>query len=188
MRLILFTFPLAIGLGYVLGGRLSNLGRVSFRWPLAGLLGVALQFAPVGDSGGYLLLVASFLLLIVAAAANWRLPGFILILAGLWLNFVVITVNEGMPVTRAAIVASGQADTLDDIVDEGGSKHHLAGPDDQLLFLADRIAIPPPVGQAVSVGDVLAYTGAMWFVVAGMLRREERPTVPTDVSTAVVSS
>jgi hypothetical protein len=187
MRLILFTFPLAIGLGYVLGGRLSNLGRVSFRWPAAGILGVALQFAPVGGSAGYLLLVASFLLLILTAAANWRLPGFILILAGLWLNFVAITVNEGMPVTRAAIVASGQAETLDDIVDEGGTKHHLAGPDDDLLFLADRIAIPPPVSQAVSVGDILAYAGAMWFVVAGMLRRAPRSTAERDLSVTAVS-
>jgi hypothetical protein len=168
MRLIVFTLPLAIGIGYVLGGRLSSLGRVSFRWPLAGALGVALQLAPVGGSGGYLLLVSSFLLLLVAAAANWRLPGFLLVLAGLWLNFVVITVNEGMPVTREAIVASGQADTLDEIVYQGGSKHHLAGPDDQLLFLADRIAIPAPVRQAVSVGDLLAYGGAIWFIVAGM--------------------
>jgi hypothetical protein len=173
MRLILFTFPLAIGLGYVLGGRLSNLAKVSFRWPLAGLLGVALQFAPVGGPGGYLLLVASFLLLIVAAAANWRLPGFILILAGLWMNFIVITVNEGMPVTREAIVASGQADVLDELVDSPESKHHLAGPDDELLFLADHIAVPPPVRQAISVGDIVAYTGAMWFVVAGMRGRAQ---------------
>ena len=170
MRLILFTFPIAIAIGYALGGRLSNLGRVSFRWPLAGILGVALQFAPVGGSGGYLLLVASFLLLIVAAAANWRLPGFILIIAGLWLNFMVITVNEGMPVTRQAIVASGQAETLAELVDSPESKHHLAGPDDELLFLGDHIAVPPPVKQAISLGDVLAYTGAMWFVVAGMRR------------------
>lgn len=177
MRLILFTFPLAIGLGYVLGGRLSNLAKVSFRWPLAGLLGVALQFAPVGGSVGYLLLVASFLLLIVAAAANWRLPGFMLIVAGLWMNFIVITVNEGMPVTRAAIVASGQADVLDELIDNPESKHHLAGPDDELLFLADHIAVPPPVRQAISIGDIVAYAGAMWFVVAGMRGRtptEER--------------
>lgn len=188
MRLILITFPMAIGLGYVLGGRLSNLGRVSFRWPLVGLAGVALQFAPVGGSGGYLLLVASFLLLIMAAAANWRLPGFILILAGLWLNFVVITVNEGMPVTRQALVASGQAATLQDLVDEGGSKHHLAGPADQLLFLADRFAVPAPVHQAVSVGDLFAYAGAMWFVVAGMRRTDDRTAVGPDVPVAAMST
>ena len=184
MRLILFTFPIAIAIGYTLGGQLSNLGRVSFRWPLAGILGVALQFAPVGGSGGYLLLVASFLLLIVAAAANWRLPGFVLILAGLWMNFMVITVNEGMPVTRDAIVASGQADSLEELVDSPGSKHHLAGPDDDLLFLADRIAVPPPVKQVISVGDIVAYAGAMWFVVAGMRRGDRLEEQPSDLQVA----
>ena len=184
MRLILFTFPIAIAIGYALGGRLSNLGRVSFRWPLAGILGVALQFAPVGGSGGYLLLVASFLLLIVAAAANWRLPGFILILAGLWMNFIVITVNEGMPVTREAIVASGQADTLEELVDSPETKHHLVGPDDELVFLADHIAVPPPVKQAISVGDIVAYAGAMWFVVAGMRRGDRSGEQQADLRVA----
>jgi hypothetical protein len=92
-----------------------------------------------------------------------------------------------MPVTRAAIVGSGQADTLDEIVDEGGNKHHLAGPDDQLLFLADSIGIPPPVSQAVSVGDILAYGGAMWFVVAGMRRSEDRPAAETDARPAAIT-
>ena len=187
MRLVLFTFPLAIGLGYLLGGRLSNLAGVSFRWPLAGLLGIALQFAPVGDTGGYLLLLLSFLLLFVAAGANWRLPGFVLILVGLWLNFVVITVNEGMPVTREALVKSGQVTELDDLIDAGGAKHHLAEADDDLLFLADRIAIPPPVRQAVSVGDIVAYSGAMWFVVAGMRRRKEDAQIVADLTVAGAS-
>ncbi len=188
MRLVLFTLPAAIVLGAVLGGRLTNLARVSFRWPLAGLLGIALQFLPVGGTVGYLLLIVSLLLLFVAAAANWRLPGFVLILVGLWMNFVVITVNEGMPVTREAIVASGQADTLDELVDGGGSKHHLAGPDDELVFLADHIAIPSPVKQAVSVGDIVAYSGAMWFVVAAMRRRVRDGDHATDLRAAEVSS
>jgi hypothetical protein len=106
MRLIPLTFPLAVGLGYVLGGRLSSLGGVSLRWPLVGLLGVALRSILVGGSWSALLLVASFLLLIVAGAANWRLPGSILILAGLSLNFVVITVNEGVPVDVSATAVS----------------------------------------------------------------------------------
>ena len=180
MRLVLFTFPLAIGLGYLLGGRLSNIGRVKFRHGWAGFVGVILQFLPIGGTLGYLVLVASFLLLLFVASVNWKLPGFLLVLVGLWMNFLVIVVNEGMPVTREAIVASGQADTLDDLVDAGGTKHHLATPEDDLVFLGDRIALPSPVRQAVSIGDVVAYAGAMWFVVAGMRGKDreleaERP-------------
>jgi hypothetical protein len=172
MRLVLLTFPLAIGLGYLLGGRLRNLAGIRFRHGWAGLAGVGLQFLPLDGTAGYLALLASFGLLVFVALVNRRLPGFVLVVAGLCLNFLVIAVNQGMPVTREAIVASGQADTLDDLRENGGSKHHLATPEDDLLFLADRIGIPPPVGQAVSAGDVVAYAGAMWFVVAGMRRRD----------------
>jgi hypothetical protein len=158
MRLVLFTFPIAILAGYLLGGRLGNLASTSFRYGWVGLVGVALQFLPLEGTLGYLSLVGSLLLLLFVASANWRLPGFVLILAGLWLNFIVITVNEGMPVTKEAVVASGQASTLEDLHASGGSKHH--------------IATPAPVKQAVSVGDFVAYAGAMWFVVEGMRRRE----------------
>jgi hypothetical protein len=68
-------------------------------------------------------------------------------------------------------VASGQQDTLSGLVSHPGVKHHLAGADDELMFLGDVIAIPPPIGQIVSVGDVFTYGGAAWVVVAGMRRR-----------------
>jgi hypothetical protein len=173
MRLVLFAFPLAIGLGYLLGGRLRNLGGVRFRHAWAGLVGVGLQVLPVGGTAGSLVLIASFVLLLFVAVVNWRLPGFALVVVGLCLNFLVILVNEGMPVTRDALVASGQAGTLAELQSDGGAKHHLASGEDDLLFLADRIALPSPLRQAISVGDVVAYAGAMWFVVAGMRRRDQ---------------
>ena len=58
--------------------------------------------------------------------------------------------NGGMPVSRAAVVASGQTDTLEGLTQQRGVKHHLAGPDERLLFLGDVIAIPPPVAQVIS--------------------------------------
>jgi hypothetical protein len=188
MRLVLFTFPIAIVVGYVLGGRLGNLANTRFRFGWIGLLGVALQFLPLEGTLGYLALVGSLILLLFVASANWRLPGFVLVLAGLWLNFIVITVNEGMPVTREAIVASGQAETISELhAGEGGSKHHIATSDDTLLILADRIAIPPPVKQAISVGDVVAYSGAMWFVIEGM-RRRTRDEADRELSVAGASA
>lgn len=170
MRLVVLTISVAVLVGYLAGGRLGNLANVRFRWPMSGLAGIALQFAPVAGTGGTLLLVASFLFLFVAAGVNRRLPGFALILVGLWLNFLVITVNEGMPVTRHALVASGQANTLADLRSGADTKHHLASDEDVLVLLGDTIPIPPPVHQAVSIGDLLAYSGAMWFVIRGMRR------------------
>lgn len=173
MRLVLFALPLAVLLGYALGGRLRVLGGVRLRQGWAGLAGVALQFLPLSGTAGFLALMASFALLMFVAIANVRLPGFALVTVGLCMNFLVIAVNQGMPVTRQALMASGQADTLEELRAGAGSKHHLATDDDHLLFLADGIGIPAPLSQAVSVGDIVAYAGATWFVVAGMRRRDE---------------
>jgi hypothetical protein len=202
MRLVVVTIPVAILVGYLTGGRLGNLANVRFRWPVIGLVGIALQFAPVAGTGGTLLLVASFLFLFVASGVNYGLPGFAVILIGLWLNGVVFTVNEGMPVTEHALVASGQVNTLADLRSGADTKHHLASDRDQLVFLGDAIPIPPPIHQAVSIGDLLAYSGAMWFVVRGMrrptpqpadgpetqpLEAEDPPPGPTELSTAKAS-
>jgi hypothetical protein len=117
---------------------------------------------------------------------NRRLPGFALVVVGLCLNFLVIAVNQGMPVTREALEGSGQLDTLHELETDGGAKHHLAGPGDDLLILADRIALPPPISQAISVGDIVAYAGVIWFVAAGMRRNEDDQ--PADLPAAEVSS
>ncbi len=175
MRLLLFTIPFAVLLGLASGGRPSNLADRSFRWPLAGLAGIGLQFVPASGAAGWAILVLSFVLLLVAAGVNWRLPGFVLLLAGLWLNSVVIAVNQGMPVSKQAIVASGQADTLDELRDGADSKHHLATAGDELRFLGDVIPIGPPVRQAVSVGDLAVHAGAIWFVVVAMRGRRAAP-------------
>lgn len=182
MRLVLFTLPVAIAVGYLLGGRLRNLAGVSLRYPGAGLAGLGLQVLPVGGTLGHLLLLGSFVLLLLVAGVNWRLAGFVLVVAGLWLNFVVIAVNGGMPVTAGAFVASGQTDGLDDLA--AGGRHHLATPRDELVFLADSIPVPAPIRRAMSVGDLVAYAGAMWFVVAGMRGREGAVELELDLAEA----
>jgi hypothetical protein len=183
MTVIFATLGLAGLLGLLLGGRLANLARLRIRWAGAAVLGLALQLAPVpGRHWPLVLLYVAFAFLAVFAIVNirHRVPGAMLILIGIWLNFTVIAVNEGMPVSREALVRSDQMDTLELLVEEGGAKHHLAGRDDRLLFLGDVIAIGPPVRQAISVGDVFTYTGVAWLIVAGMRgrRREPRALMP----------
>ena len=172
MRFALFSIPAALAFGYLTGGRLAGFASVRVRWPLLALAAILCQLAPVSGTAGVILLVISFVLLMAFASANARAPGFPLILLGLALNFTVIAVNHGMPVTRHALVASGQAETLPDLREHGGAKHHLATPTDELLWLGDVIPIGPPVHQAVSVGDIGAHLGAAWFVIAAMRRHK----------------
>jgi MFS family permease len=176
VRLLGVTLIGAIALGLVLRGRPANLAEVRFRFAWLGLLGVALQLPTVSGTAGDLLLLASFGCLLAVVLLNLRQPGFALVLLGLVLNLLVIGVNRGMPVSREAILASGQASTLAELRRSDSPKHHLMGPRDRLTFLGDVIAIGPPIRRAVSVGDLAALLGIGWFVVGTMRRRQGSPT------------
>jgi hypothetical protein len=178
MRLILVTFALAVGLGYLVGGRLSNLSGLRVRWAPAAMIGLAMQYVPLpGKTLPLVMLFGSFVLLMAFAAVNIRLVGFVLIAVGIACNFLVIAVNRGMPVTESALVESHQLDTFAALQREGGAKHHLATGHDELLFLGDVIALAP-IRQIVSIGDVFTYGGVMWLIAAGMRRPGARAPAP----------
>jgi Family of unknown function (DUF5317) len=113
-------------------------------------------------------LALSYSLLLTFGLVNVRMPGMLLVVAGLACNMTVIVVNGGMPASAQTLIDSGQEDVLAFLQDQGADKHHLLTDDDQLTFLADVIALPPPIGQAVSVGDVLMYAGLTWLIIAAM--------------------
>jgi hypothetical protein len=176
MRLVSLVLLVTVVIGLLVGGRLTGLARLRTRWVPLALVGLALQTVLPADWWPLAALFVSFVLISVFCVVNVRTPGFLLILVGTLMNFAVIGVNQGMPVARAALLDSGQADTLTDLIQGGGAKHHLAGPDDRLLFLADVIPIPPPVRQAVSAGDVVAYAGVAYVVIVAMLAERRRFT------------
>jgi len=165
VSLIVVTVAVAVIVASLTGGSLRAFPSIPLRWwPLA-VLGVALQLVrPSGDLA-FESLLASFVALAVFAFANLSAPG-ILILVGVLLNAVVIAANRGMPVTRQALVRSGQLSTLGELRTRGGAKHQPSGEGSVLLPLADAIGIPKPIGEAVSVGDLSLQLGVGWFVVA----------------------
>jgi Family of unknown function (DUF5317) len=191
MRLIAVVLALGVVTGLALGGKPATLSLADVRWRWAAVVGLVLQAAPWPAGAEWLelpLLDASFALLFAFALANLRLRGFELITIGILLNFAVIALNGGMPVSRQALVASDQLDSLVYLERYGGAKHHLAGPRDRLALLGDVIAIPAPVAQAISVGDVFTYTGAALFIVLGMTGRPQRlrrPTIAGDPEAAI---
>ena len=174
MRLILLTVLVALAAGFLTGGTLRDFPTIRTRWWWLALAGVAMQFVTGGGALEVVLLLGSFVVLLAFVVANLRAPGFALVLLGLVLNAAVITANQGMPVTREALVASGQANTLDELASDGdGQKHFLAGDDTLLLPLGDTIAIGDPIRQAISIGDIFVHLGIGWFIVMAMRRRRE---------------
>ncbi len=178
MTLFALTVAFAVLLGYLAGGRLSRFESLRLRWWWLAIVGLGIQFIPLpeGATGTDLLvrtiaLSASYTLLVVFAVVNLRIPGMALVLIGLACNFAVIAANGGMPASAEALRDSGQEDILAVLREDGADKHHLMTDDDVLTFLADVIALPQPIGQAISVGDVFIYAGLVWLIVGAMRGR-----------------
>jgi hypothetical protein len=182
MRLLLFAIILAVSLGYATGGRLKRLETLKLRWWLLALLGLLLQIPPpdsLSRNTGLetALLWVSFACLITFAFRNLQLRGFVVIIAGLVCNFAVIAANNGMPVSAAAVKASGQGSLLVELQKGQAAKHHLQKEGDVLVPLADEIPIGWPINQVVSLGDILVYTGMIW-VIASVMRKGLRVPGP----------
>ena len=177
MKLILGTLLITFAVGFLMGGRLSNLGSLKIRWAPLALVGLAMQMVNPPGRWPLAMLLGSFVLLSVFALANIQTAGFGLIAIGVAMNFLVIGANSGMPVSAQALVASGQVDTVTDLTNDADSyvKHHLADEGDVVLFLGDVIALPSPISQAISLGDIFTYGGVAVVIVQGMRRR------PTEV-------
>lgn len=178
MKLFASVIAIAVGLGYLFGGRLRRFERLRLRWWWLALLGFAIQFIPLpqGEAGTDLLvrtaaLSLSYTLLVLFLAANVRLPGAPLVLIGILGNSMVIAANGGMPVSEQALAGSGQPEVLEALLDSGAQKHHLMDDGDVLTFLADTVAVPQPIGQVISVGDVFVYAGLIVLAVATMRGR-----------------
>jgi hypothetical protein len=174
--LVVGAIAAGILIGILLGGSLRNLAEIKLRWwPLAPL-GLVLQLVPVPTIEGRLdhwlavgLLAASYAVLLVFVLVNIRLPGFPVVAAGFALNLLVISLNGGMPVSDSALrsaYGSGYAAMRRDLVEHGGAKHHLAGPDVVLRPLTDVIPVGKPVRLVLSVGDLLFYVGVVWLLAA----------------------
>jgi Family of unknown function (DUF5317) len=174
MSTLSFTLALLAGsvvIGYALGGRLQHLLSRHLMWLPLALAAYLVQAVPVHTRGLAVgLLLASFVMLLVFGLANFAAPGIPLLCIGLLMNFAVIAANSGMPVPRSSLITSGQEATLP-ALQHSAVKHHLAGPDDVLLPLADVIAVGEPVHLLFSPGDLAAFAGMAWLVVGGMRRK-----------------
>jgi Family of unknown function (DUF5317) len=173
LLLILAIVLVSIAAGYAVGGSLRRFEGVRIHWwgvAFAGLLLPRIPLPNESRSAITAVIVASYVLLIAFVWVNRRLPAAPLMLAGLLLNLAVAGTNAGMPVNvRAAEIASGGGSSLPAIGTD--AKHHPMTDADVLRPLGDVIPVPPPLGDVLSVGDVLLYAGVASFLVLVMLGR-----------------
>lgn len=102
-------------------------------------------------------------------------PGFMIILIGVFLNFIVMFVNGGrMPVSAEAAAVLDPM-YLDILKDQLYAKHTLLTESTKLGFLGDIIPLssPYPKTQVISIGDVVMNIGGFKFIQYIMVHKKE---------------
>jgi hypothetical protein len=117
------------------------------------------------------ILVGSQVLLLFFAWINRKQPGFYLLGAGLFANFLVITLNGGLMPISPETVRKLIPDVPESMWEVGKRFHSgkdivLLKEETRLWFLSDRFLLPDWVGYQVafSLGDVLIALGAFWML------------------------
>jgi hypothetical protein len=198
--MILYWLILSLLAARVLGGRFSKLAHLKIR---AGYLLTGLVIAQIGAIllrpqyplfGGILFILTYFGLLLISWQ-NRKLPGMLLILTGIFLNFAVITVNGGaMPISQKTLERIGRASEVTNLTTPswgGGNSGYPGEAPSQnqpgivhnskdsvsatalLPFLGDVIVLPLPgrLASALSPGDLMIGLGLSWLVLKIMQAR-----------------
>jgi hypothetical protein len=122
------------------------------------------------DDLGLGLVMASYAFLIAFCFVNLRISMMWVIGLGIALNALVIGLNQGMP-TADHEVTTRSGRTVEEPI-ERTAKHRPESDDDLLPFLGDRLRMPEPVDEVISIGDVVIGLGIILVCYkAGRVRR-----------------
>jgi uncharacterized protein DUF5317 len=168
---ILYAVALGLVIGVLVGGRISGLADIHFRWaPLVfvGFLFQIVLFHPdvasrIGSLGPPLY-VLSTAIVVAAVLRNVDLPGMPLVLLGAASNLVAILANGGyMPASPSALAAVGEAAP---VIYSNSS----VVPNPAFEPLTDVFALPAwlPFNNVFSVGDVILGVGVVIVIVTAM--------------------
>ena len=109
------------------------------------------------DDVGFALVMASYAFLLAFCFVNLRISMMWVIGLGIALNALVIGLNQGMP-TADHEVTTRSGRTIEEPI-ERTAKHRPESDDDLLPFLGDRLRVPEPVDEVISIGDVVIGLG-----------------------------
>ena len=170
---LLYAIVVGLVVGFLVGGRLSGLASLEFRWAPLAILGLAIQIAlfsgPISDRVGDLgpwIYVGSTSLVLIVVLRNLRITGLPIVALGAASNLVAIVANGGyMPASSEAAAAAGR--------DAATTYSNSAIVDGAVLApLTDIFALPQwmPMHNVFSIGDVLIGVGVVVAIAAAMRR------------------
>jgi hypothetical protein len=166
------VLAVAVVVALARGGKLRNFAELRLRgwWLLlAGFfLQAAADFVPESpawsDDAAFGLVLASYVVLLLVVLLNRTESGMWLAGIGMAMNFTVIALNGGMPVSpEAAALAGNGAEFV------ATAKHIALDASTRLAFLADVIPVEF-LRTVVSLGDVFLAVGLAMFLEDQLLR------------------
>ncbi|HEY4397023.1 MAG TPA: DUF5317 domain-containing protein [Acidimicrobiia bacterium] len=138
------------------------------------------------DDLGFGLVMTSYAFLLAFCFVNLRISMMWLIGLGIALNALVIGLNQGMP-TADHEVTTRSGRTIEEPI-ERTAKHRPESDDDLLPFLGDRLRVPAPVDELISIGDVVIGLGIILVCYQGSRPRRRRPSRPRSERTARIGA
>lgn len=177
---------LSIVIGWFRGGSLKRLASAEFRcgwliiaaFAFQNLVALAQSYLELPKVAAFLGIILAYLVLLVVVWLNWRDRWILLVGLGVLLNFIVIILNGGMPVSLEVVRQYASPEKIK-AVEQLQSALHIPMTDRTVFkFLSDIIPLPPPYPhpQIVSVGDVLVSLGVFAFIQRHMVYRGKRRT------------
>ena len=145
------------------GGRLGRLADIRLRalWAVFASVLIQVGIITVAPGGSHLLHVALHLISYLLAAwfvvANRHVTGIFVVAFGAALNVLAISVNGGvMPASAAAMRIAG-------LHPSGAFNNSAPVLHPHLAFLGDVIPVPGPwpIGNVLSIGDLVIFIGAL---------------------------
>ncbi len=185
--LFLIIMPVGLLLGFLLGGRLSGLEKLSLRWlPLVFVaLVIQLLIFPLSTRTAIFpfaeapLHILSYVLLSIWIVANARILPVALLGLGAICNFSVLIANGGlMPASSRALQQAGLDSLANHLMQEGSYANLISmSPSTHLNFLGDILYLPKwiPFSAAFSIGDLLIWLALIWLIVKGMRIYDKQP-------------
>ncbi|MDQ2754053.1 MAG: DUF5317 family protein [Actinomycetota bacterium] len=170
MVVTLLAVVIGLVLGAARGGRVAPMVNQRLGWGSLLAAGVFLQLAADRwDLGAWAspAQIIAYGCLIAFAARNLVLVGMGVVMVGLLANAVVVTVDAGMPVRPASVLAAGVTTPGRLPGLDYGYRHHAEGSHDHLTWLGDIVPVRP-LHEVVSFGDLILAVGLIDVVARAM--------------------
>lgn len=182
----MFEISLILGIivGFIRGGSFDRLSKIPFKFPLLIFIALLIQislniadnFIFVSRFYAHLIMMFSYLILLSALFFNRKEFYLQIITAGVILNFLVIAINGGMPVSMKSAKLIGLNEKEFNRTIRKDFKRIAISEKTDLNFLGDIVPIPPPIpfSGLFSLGDIFISIGIFLFIQSHLAYKAKR--------------